>query len=171
MAKDPSSLNINEATSISDAVRELSSIRYGITTHPTAGTTPWQHSNSAHLCVRFRPGSTIPDAKTGMERLLNALSTKVDIHRGRLFAVGVLLQEEPGHMHAHLLVKSPKSRKSGKTIARIREHLPDVMDGIADSSVRSFALEPIHDLPGLFDYVVGPKNLCNPTTTKAWIVQ
>lgn len=171
MAKDPSSLNINEVTSISDAVREFASIVYSISTHTSVTDTPWKHSNSAHLSVSFHPGSTLPDARAGLERLLNSLSHHVDVYRGRLFVVGVILEEGPGHMHSHLCVKSPKSRKSGRTIARIREHLPAVQDGVSDSSVRSFALEPIHDLPGLFAYITGPKNLSNPSTTKSWIVQ
>ncbi|MDY0280759.1 MAG: hypothetical protein RBR35_09385 [Salinivirgaceae bacterium] len=171
MAKDPSSLNINEVTSVSDAVKEFASIGYSISTHTSATDTPWQHSNSAHLAVRFHPGSTFLDARAGLERLLNILATRVDIYRGRLFVVGVILEEGPGHMHSHLCVKSPKSRKSGRTIARIREHLPAVQGGVSDSSVRSFALEPIHDLPGLFAYITGPKNLSNPSTTKSWIFQ
>lgn len=170
MAKDPSSLNISEVTSISDAVREFSSIGI-VSVSPSEGTTPWQHSTSAHLAVRFHPGTTLPDARAGLERLLNALSTRVDIYRGRLFVVGVILEEGPGHMHAHLAVKSPKSRKSGRTISRIREHLPAVMDGVSDSSVRSFTLEPIHDLPGLLGYITGPRNLCNPSNTKTWTIQ
>lgn len=170
MAKDPSSLNISEVTSISDAAREFSSL-CNVSVSPSVGSTPWQHSTSAHLSVRFHPGTTLPDARAGLERLLNSLSHHVDVYRGRLFVVGVILEEGPGHMHSHLCVKSPKSRKSGRTIARIREHLPAVQDGVSDSSVRSFALEPIHDLPGLFAYITGPKNLSNPSTTKSWIFQ
>ena len=170
MAKDPSSLNINEVTSVSDAVREFSSI-CNVSVSPSVGSTPWQHSTSAHLAVRFHPGSTLPDARAGLERLLNILATKVDVYRGRLFVVGILLQEEPGHLHAHMAVKSPKSRKSGKTISRIREHLPAVQDGVSDSSVRSFTLEPVHDVTGLFAYIVGPKNLSSPSTTTAWLIR
>ena len=170
MAKDPSSLNINEVTSVSDAVREFSSM-CNVSVSPSVGSTPWQHSNSAHLAVRFHPGSTFLDARAGLERLLNILATRVDIYRGRLFVVGVILQEEPGHLHAHLAIKSPKSRKSGRTISRIREHLPAVQEGVSDSAVRSFTLEPVHDLTGLFDYITGPRNLCNPSNTKTWTIQ
>ena len=139
-----------------------------------------KHRNSVHVALTFNRGATLEEITMAMDRFVNILSNKTEVQRRRFFIAGVLIEEQahplPGlpsqpACHGHLVIRSPKGRKSGRTVARIQEHHADIMDGLSDSALHSFVMAPVFNLPGLLAYVVGPKNLLNPTTTKSWLVQ
>ena len=171
MEKDLSRLKINQITDISAAVKEFKTIGIYESDISHKEDTSWKHSNSAHISTTFHPGSTYPECIMALERFLNGLTFAINLFRGRIVVHGVLLetrQEGNPLFHGHFLVKSPKSRKSGKTIARCRELHASIQEGISDSALKSFVIEPIHDLEGAIAYLTGPRNLCSTSTIKAW---
>ena len=150
------------------------------TDEPTIPTGQIKHRNSVHVALTFDRGATLEEITVAMDRFVNILSNKTEVQCRRFFIAGVMIEEQvrplPGlpsqpACHAHLVIRSPKGRRTGRTVARIQEHHPAIMDGLSDSALHSFVMEPVYDLPGLLAYITGPKNLSNPSTTKSWIFQ
>lgn len=175
MTKDLSMLKINEITDISATIKELETIGYNESVSdplsPTCTDTPWKHRNAGHLSATFHPGSTCQECRLALERFLNSLACHIQLYRGRITVHGILLEtRKEGNplFHGHFLIKSPKSRKTGKTVSRCKELHPSITEGVSDTALKSFTFEPLHDLKGAISYLTGPKNLSSPETIKSW---
>lgn len=184
MGKPLDKLQIIESASLSVAewFRETVSL-YKESLTPDETTTPTgqiKHRNTVHVALTFDRGATLEEITVAMDRFVNVLSNLTEVQRRRFFIAGALIEEQvhplpglPGQpaCHAHLVIRSPKGRKSGKTVARIQEHHPTILDGLSDSALNSFTMEPVFNLPGLLDYVTGPRNLGSTSTIKTWNIQ
>lgn len=137
---------------------------------------PIKHRNAIHAALTFHRGASMDDAVKALDRFINLLALHTGLYRGRIWVVGVLIEameapfpglpSEPAY-HCHLIAKSPKARRTGRTVARIKEHHPAIAEGLADT-LQSFTAEPVFDLPGLISYINGSRNLKNPLIKKVW---
>lgn len=130
----------------------------------------FKHSNSIHACLSFHRGENRQSIQADLNRFIERLAVSAGVGLHTLAVAGLVIEaEEPVAVgmtetitasHAHLLVRSPKSRVTGKTVARVREHLPEIQKNL--KSVSSMVLEPVFDLPRLLDYFTGEHNAQRP---------
>lgn len=127
-----------------------------------------KHCNTVHCAVAFHRGADRRSIENTLAQFVATLAQHVGCNLNGLTIAGLMIERQeaviPGMAetvtanHAHLVIKSVKGRKSGKTVARIREHHPAIETAMAGTAFRSMALEPVYDLPGLLGYITGPKN-------------
>lgn len=129
----------------------------------------YKHHNSVHCAVAFHRGEDHRNIENTLTKLVAVLAKHVGCSQHGITIVGVVIEQDvpviPGMVdtttssHAHLIIRSVRSRKTGKTVSRIKEHHPAIETAMAGTAFRSMVLEPIYSLPGLIDYINGHNNI------------
>lgn len=120
------------------------------------------HSTTVHCSISFQKSYGKELVIKTTNQFLETLAQHIGCKAAGLQVAGVLIGEyihSPDALfHAHLIVKSPKARKTGKTVARIQEHHDSIQEQMHGGAFNSFQLIPIYGLDGLLDYITGVKN-------------
>ena len=127
------------------------------------------HRNTVHVSLSFKVDSTRGQMEEAITQLLASLGEEAGCGHLGMIATGVVLGRPTtggagvavvkAH-HAHLLVRSSKSRKSGRTVARLPwSSIETIQQSIDGGYCQSFVMEPVYDADSLLSYILGDRNL------------
>lgn len=119
-----------------------------------------RHRNTVHASLSFKRGVDPGTIDNTLSRFKEGLAKQVGTPSRCLNIVGVVLLGNEKEPHAHLIIHSPKSRKTGMTVSTMKDSNKAALEGaMAGSALFSFVLEPVYNLAGLIAYINGPDNL------------
>lgn len=126
-------------------------------------------NNSIHATLAFNERLHHDDLTSVTVRFLQELADHLCVQFSDLSVFGIMIQRErtvyPGtlpalpEVHAHLIVKSPRPRSTGRTVAKLKDETKDSIQEAMLDDVDSIVFRRIRDVVDLLDYLQGWKNL------------
>jgi hypothetical protein len=131
----------------------------------------WSHGTSVHACLRFRRQACKEDISQATQAFFEGLAGIVGVKIRRLHIAGVFIAYGDEY-HLHALVRSPRSRRTGLTVSRLKEDQQERFEETIkeDGIITDMRIKAIYDLPGIANYITGKNNTRNLAITDAWTI-